>query len=146
MTAGYYNKPEDTAALFSADGWMRSGDTGLIDENGCLRFYGRFKDLIRVGGENVDPAEVELLLQAHPAVAEAAAVGAPDPRLGEVVAVFVRCVPDEAPEEEELMAYCHQRIASYKVPRRVHFLDAFPITATGKIRKSDLRDIVAARG
>ena len=146
VTAGYYNKPKETAALFSADGWMRSGDTGLIDEHGCLRFYGRFKDLIRVGGENVDPAEVELLLQTHPAVAEAAAVGAPDARLGEVVAVFVRCAPDEAPEAEALIAYCQQRIASYKVPRQVRFLDAFPITETGKIRKSDLRDIVAARG
>ena len=119
---------------------------GSIDENGCLRFYGRFKDLIRVGGENVDPSEVELLLQTHPAVAEAAAVGAPDARLGEVVAVFVRCVRDEATEEEALIAYCRQRIASYKVPRQVRFLDAFPITETGKIRKSDLRDIVAAGG
>lgn len=138
VTSGYYNKPGETAALLNDDGWLSSGDTGLLDQDGCLRFYGRFKDLIRVGGENVDPAEVELLLLEHPAVEEVAAVAAPDPRLGEVVAVFLRCGTPK-PSVEDIIESCRQRIASFKVPRQVHFVDVFPITETGKIQKSDLR-------
>ena len=144
VTSGYYKNPRETAALIDHDGWLRSGDTGLLDDDGCLRFYGRFKDLIRVGGENVDPAEVELLLLEHPEVVEAAAVAAPDPRLGEVVAVFLRCT-EKAPVAEEIIQFCRERIASFKVPRQVRFVDVFPITETGKIRKSDLRERVSNR-
>ena len=143
VTSGYYNKPQETAALINEDGWLSSGDTGLLDEHGCLRFYARFKDLIRVGGENVDPSEVELLLLEHPDIDEAAAVGAPDERLGEVVAVFVRCISYTTPSSEAIVEFCRQRIASFKVPRQIHFVDDFPVTETGKIRKSDLRDRVA---
>lgn len=141
VTSGYYKKPRETAALIARDGWLRSGDTGLLDDDGCLRFYGRFTDLIRVGGENVDPAEVELRLLEHPQIVEAAAVAAPDPRLGEVVAVFLRSA-GETPPVEEVIEFCRQRIASFKVPRHVRFVDAFPITETGKIRRSELRDAI----
>ena len=142
VTSGYYNKPRETEALINPDGWLRSGDTGLLDEHGCLRFYGRFTDLIRVGGENVDPAEVELVLLEHPEVEEVAAVGAPDTRLGEVVAVFLRCTTNTPPTVEAIIEFCRQRIASFKVPRQVRYVEVFPITDTGKIRKSDLRQRV----
>lgn len=143
VTSGYYKKPRETSALISVDGWLRSGDSGVLDEHGCLRFVGRFNDLIRVGGENVDPAELELLLLQHPMVEAVAAVGAPDARLGEVVAVFVRCAENTPPTLEAIVDFCRQRIASFKVPRQVYFVDDFPITETGKIKKSALRERVA---
>jgi acyl-CoA synthetase (AMP-forming)/AMP-acid ligase II len=136
---GYYNDPEKTAAAFLPDGWLRTGDHGSMDESGRLAFLGRIRDIVRVGGENVSPAEVEAHLMTHPAVHLAVVVGVPDERLDEVPAAFVELRPGASASEEELIAHCRGRIASFKVPRHVRFVTTWPMSAT-KILKSELKD------
>jgi acyl-CoA synthetase (AMP-forming)/AMP-acid ligase II len=138
---GYWRNPEATKASF-VDGWFRSGDVGRWDRNGYLYIVDRKKDMILTGGENVYPREVEEVLYAHPAVVEAAVVGAPDPKWGEKV-VAVVCVRSEV-SGEELIAFCRERIASYKKPRHVVFIDALPKNASGKVLKRELRARIAA--
>jgi fatty-acyl-CoA synthase len=140
VTRGYYNKPEETAAAFTADGWLRSGDTGKFLESGHLRFLGRSKDMLKVGGENVDPMETEGLLLEHPAIHQVAVVGLPDTRLSEVPVAYVERAPGTQIEADAVIAYCRGKVASFKVPRHVVFIDAFPMTETGKIKKADLRE------
>ena len=141
LMQGYYNKPEETARAIDAEGWLHSGDMGLLRADGCLRFMGRYKDMLKVGGENVDPMEVESFLLEHPGVRDAAVVGYPDERLGEVAVAFVRPEPEHAPTPEELIAHCRGRIAGFKVPRHVLFVEEFPMTGSGKVRKVDLREL-----
>jgi acyl-CoA synthetase (AMP-forming)/AMP-acid ligase II len=138
---GYWRNPEATKASF-VDGWFRSGDVGRWDRDGYLYIVDRKKDMILTGGENVYPREVEEVLYAHPAVVEAAVVGAPDPKWGEKV-VAVVCVRSEV-SGEELIAFCRERIASYKKPRHVVFIDALPKNASGKVLKRELRARIAA--
>jgi fatty-acyl-CoA synthase len=140
VMAGYNDQPEATAAAVDGEGWYHSGDLASMDEDGYLRIEGRIKDMIIRGGENVYPREIEDLLFAHPAVAEAAVVGAPDERWGETVAAFIRAVPGSAPTADELRAYCREHLAAYKCPQRWEFLDAFPLTPSGKIQKFKLRE------
>src|SRR5258705_1683581 len=137
---GYYNKPEATAAAIDADGWMHTGDMGLLRADGHLRFMGRYKDMLKIGGENVDPMEVEAYLMRHPAINLAAVVSYPDSRLSEVGVAFVRCEPGQALVESDVLDYCRGRIASFKVPRHVFVVDEFPMTSSGKIQKVKLRD------
>jgi len=138
---GYHDAPEATAAAIDADGWYHTGDLASIDGRGYLRIEGRIKDMIIRGGENIYPREIEDALFAHPAVAEVAVVGIPDPAWGEVVAAFVRPAPGQpAPTPEELRAYCREHLAPYKTPVHWVFLDAFPMTASGKIQKYKLRE------
>jgi fatty-acyl-CoA synthase len=142
VTPGYYRKPEETAAAIDAEGWFHTGDCGLLRADGCLRFLGRYKDMLKVGGENVDPIEVERVLLEDRRVAQAAVVGAPDPRLAEVPVAFV--VADGAPPHgEELIAACRKRLASFKVPRRIVFVDRLPMTGSGKVQKYLLREEAA---
>ena len=138
---GYWRNPDATKAAFT-DGWFHSGDVGRWDENGYLYIVDRKKDMILTGGENVYPREVEEVLYQHPAVVEAAVVGAPDPKWGEKI-VAVVCLRSDA-SGEELIAFCRERIASYKKPRHVVFIDALPKNASGKILKRELRDRIAA--
>jgi fatty-acyl-CoA synthase len=140
MMQGYYKKPEETARALDADGWFHTGDMALIRPDGYMRFVGRFKDMLKVGGENVDPMEVEGQLLRHPAVRQVAVVGYPDTRLGEVPVAFVLTHPDTAVTAEELIAECRGRIASFKIPRHVFFVDDFPMTSSGKIQKVKLRE------
>jgi acyl-CoA synthetase (AMP-forming)/AMP-acid ligase II len=141
---GYHDAPEATAAAIDAEGWYHTGDLASIDSRGYLRIEGRMKDMIIRGGENIYPREVEEVLFAHPAVAEAAVVGIPDPTWGEVVAAFVRPAPGQpAPTAEELRAHCREHLAPYKTPAHWVFLDAFPMTASGKIQKYKLRESFA---
>jgi fatty-acyl-CoA synthase len=140
LMRGYYNKPDATAAAIDADGWMHTGDMGVLRPDGHLRFIGRYKDMLKIGGENVDPMEVEAYLMAHPAISLAAVVSCPDARLREVGVAFVRCQPGHALTEEEVLAHCRGRIASFKIPRRVVFVDDFPMTSSGKIQKVKLRE------
>lgn len=136
---GYWGRPEETAAALE-EGWLRTGDLGRIDEEGYLWIVGRAKDIIISGGENIDPAEVENCLRGHPAVAEVAAIGAPDAEWGEHVVAVVVPRPGVSPAEAELIEYVRPRLAGYKRPRRVVFVDALPRTAsTGKVRKAVLR-------
>jgi len=139
LMRGYYEKPEATAAAIDAEGWLHTGDMGLLRADGHLRFMGRYKDMLKIGGENVDPMEVEAFLMAHPAVNLAAVVSLPDARLSEVGVAFVRAEPGQVLTEDDMLAHCRGRIASFKIPRRVIFVDDFPMTSSGKIQKVKLR-------
>src|SRR5262249_33813972 len=140
VTEGYYRKPEETARAIDPDGWVHTGDMGLIRSDGHLRFMGRYKDMLKIGGENVDPLEVEAYLMSHPAINAVAVVGLPDARLGEVAVAFVRLERGQNVTEPEVAEYCRGKIASYKIPRRVLFLDEFPMTGSGKVQKVRLRE------
>lgn len=135
---GYYKDTEKTTAVLDADGWYHSGDIGSLDESGHIMFHGRFKDMLKVGGENVAAAEVEAVLATHPAVKLAQVVGIPDERLAEVPAAFVEGDPEGA-SAEDLIAYVRERLASFKVPRHVRFVDEWPMSAS-KVQKFRLRE------
>jgi len=135
---GYYKRPEATAEAIS-DGWFRTGDVGQRDEDGYYFIVDRKKDMIVRGGFNVYPREIEEILYAHPAVAEAAVIGIPDPRVGEEIQAFIVTRPSTTATEAEIIDYCKQRLAAYKYPRHVVFRDALPKGATGKILKRALR-------
>ena len=135
---GYYKNPEATAAAF-ANGWFHTGDLGYADEDGFLYIVDRKKDLVIRGGYNVYPREVEEVLYEHTAVAEAAVIGRPDPKLGEEVVAFVALKPGASAEADELIAFCKERMAAYKYPREVRVVPELPKGATGKILKKELR-------
>jgi fatty-acyl-CoA synthase len=141
---GYYNRPAETAAVFTPDGWFKTGDLGSRSETGYLTFAGRLKDAFRVGGENVDPAEVEAVLTAHPAVGLVAVVGIPDDRMGEVGAAFVELQRGSSVSAEELQTFVRERLAGFKVPRKIIFVDDFPRTASGKIQKFRLSELLSS--
>ncbi|SEG83701.1 Acyl-CoA synthetase (AMP-forming)/AMP-acid ligase II [Thermomonospora echinospora] len=134
---GYLDDPEATAQAIDADGWLHTGDLGSMDERGRLRIVGRKKDMFIVGGFNAYPAEIEGFLMEHPAVVQAAVIGVPDERLGEVGKAFV--VRQGPVSVEELIAWSRTRMAGYKVPRHVEFLEELPLNATGKVMKDRLR-------
>jgi acyl-CoA synthetase (AMP-forming)/AMP-acid ligase II len=136
--------PEATAAAISADGWLRTGDLGTMDERGYCRIAGRVKDMIIRGGENIYPREIEDLLFGHPAVADVAVVGVPDERWGETVAAFVRPAGGAAMEVAELFDFCREHLAAHKTPRTWVVVDGFPTTASGKVQKYLLRDRLVA--
>jgi fatty-acyl-CoA synthase len=136
VTPGYWNDAQATRAAFTADGWLRSGDLARRDRDGFYWVAGRRKEMFISGGENVYPAEVENVLAAHPAVAEAAVVAAPDSRWGEVGRAFLRLAEGSAaPAAAELEAFCRTRLAAYKVPAGFFYVDDFPRTAAGKVQK-----------
>jgi fatty-acyl-CoA synthase len=135
---GYYRDPERTAQALDAEGWFHSGDIGSLDANGHLMFHGRFKDMLKVGGENVAAAEVEAVLAKHPGVRLAQVVGIPDSRLVEVPAAFIERNGGPAATEAELIAFAKTQIASFKVPRHVRFIEEWPMGAS-KIQKFKLR-------
>ena len=139
IMTGYWNKPEQTAEALS-DGWMRSGDVGFMDADGWFYLVDRKKDMISASGFKVWPREVEDVLVAHPAVREAAVVGEPDAYRGETVKAFVSFKPGQSASIEEITAHCRERLASYKVPRRIEVIDELPKTLTGKIQRVLLRD------
>ena len=141
LMLGYYKKPEETAKCFDDDGWFHTGDSAVWLEDGYIRFLGRYKDMLKVGGENVDPMETEGLLLEHPAVHDVAVVGLPDERLSEVPVAFVQRAAGTDLSAEDVIAHCRGTVASFKVPRHVIFLEAFPMTASGKIRKVELREV-----
>ena len=140
LMKGYYKKPKETAESYDADGWFCTGDMAERHADGYIRFLGRFKDMLKVGGENVDPMEVEGLLLEHPAVQQVAVVGLPDRRLSEVPVAFVERKPNAVIEADDILAYCRGKVASFKIPRHAIFIHEFPMTASGKIRKVELRE------
>jgi fatty-acyl-CoA synthase len=135
---GYYGDPEATRAVLR-DGWLRSGDMGLLRDDGYLTFLGRYKDMLKVGGENVAPAEIESFLGEIEQVMEVAVVGVPDTRLHEVAAAFVVLREGTTLTLEHLQAHCRGKIASFKIPRHVFPVDSLPMTPTGKVSKPELR-------
>jgi fatty-acyl-CoA synthase len=141
--AGYWRNPDATAQAF-ADGWLLTGDLAERDEEGYFRIAGRLKDLVISGGENVYPAEIEDVLHAHPGVSEAAVIGVPDQRWGEVCVAFVVRRAGADADEEELLEWCRARLARFKVPRALHFVDALPRSAMNKVLKEELKAAAAS--
>jgi long-chain acyl-CoA synthetase len=140
VMAGYFNRPEETAAALTPDGWLRTGDGGYLDEEGHLFLTDRIKDMVVSGGENVYPVEVEEALAHHPGVADVAVIGVPDDRWGETVKALVIRAPGAAVSAEELIAFARGRLAGYKLPRSVEFVDELPRTPSGKVLKRELRE------
>jgi HIP---CoA ligase len=143
IMAGYLDDPDETAKVLSPEGWLRTGDLGVLDEAGRLRIVGRVKDMFIVGGFNAYPAEIENALLRHPAVLQAAVIGIPDRRLGEVGMAFV-VVSDEV-SGEDIIEWSRDEMANYKVPRVVEIVEALPVNATGKVMKGMLRQEAARR-
>ncbi|MEY3905827.1 MAG: hypothetical protein RIR59_650 [Pseudomonadota bacterium] len=141
MLAGYYNAPEKTAEVIDAEGWFHTGDIGSFDAQGQIMFHGRTKDMLKVGGENVAAAEIEAVLQTHPAVKLAQVTGIPHQRYVEVPAAFVELNDGMAVTEADLIAHCAGKLASFKLPRHVRFVREWPMS-TSKIQKFRLRDIL----
>lgn len=139
VMAGYWNRPEETAAAFTRDGWFRSGDVGYRDAEGFLYICDRLKDMVISGGENIYPAEVESVLYEHPDIAEVAVIGAPDERWGERVVAVVAPKPGKSITLEALQAFADGRLARYKLPRELRLVDALPRNPTGKVLKANLR-------
>jgi acyl-CoA synthetase (AMP-forming)/AMP-acid ligase II len=139
ITPGYLDNPEATAAAFTADGYLLTGDAGWIDENGNLRLTDRIKDMYLVGGFNCYPAEIEHVMRTMPGIAAVAVIGIDDARLGQVGRAFVVRKSGSSLTEEEVIAWCRKEMANYKVPRSVRFLESLPLNATGKVAKLDLR-------
>jgi len=142
---GYWDDPERTAEAIDRDGWMHTGDIGVIDEEGYCNIVGRSKDMIIRGGENIYPREIEEYLFRHPKIADVTVVGLPDDKYGEEVCACVRLRDGEAARDEDIRAFCRDQIAHFKIPRYVCFVDSFPTTVTGKIQKYLIREQMIAR-
>jgi acyl-CoA synthetase (AMP-forming)/AMP-acid ligase II len=136
---GYLDDPAATAEAVDADGWLHTGDVGVMDEAGNVRVTDRLKDMFIVGGFNAYPAEIEALLCRHPAVAQAAVVGVPDERLGEVGVAFVVPAASAGADPQTIRDWAKENMANFKVPRQVHLVEALPLNASGKVLKFELR-------
>jgi fatty-acyl-CoA synthase len=144
---GYDGDAEGTSLVIGEDGWLHTGDLGVMREDGCIHLTGRSRDVIIRGGENIYPREVEEFLYTHPKVDEVQVVGIPNARLGEIVVAWVRLRPGIDASEEEIRDFCQGQIAYYKVPEHIRFVDAFPATLSGKIQKYKMREFeIEARG
>lgn len=141
----YYGKPEETEAVFFKDGWFRTGDMGSMDAEGYLYYHGRYKEIIRVGGENFSPEEMEGILYEHPAVEQVALVGMPDETYGEIPVAVVRTRPGRTLDVEEVRGYLAGKVAGFKIPRRVEEVDDFPMTESGKLQRFRLREQLLER-
>ena len=142
---GYFEEPEETAATIDADGWLHTGDIGVMDERGYVKITDRKKDMFIVGGFNAYPAEIENTLLRNRALAQVAVIGVPDDRLGEVGMAFVVPRPGETVDPDDLIAWAKAEMANYKVPRAVEVVDALPLNASGKVLKYELRARAAQR-
>ena len=138
---GYYKNEEATQKAIDSEGWLHSGDLGVMDENGYFRVTGRIKDMIIRGGENIYPREVENFLYTMPQIQAVEVAGVPSPKYGEQVGAFIKTRPGTELTEEDVMDYCRGKIARYKIPKYVFFVDDFPMTASGKIQKYKLREL-----
>jgi fatty-acyl-CoA synthase len=136
---GYYNMPDKTAETIDADGWLHTGDLATMNEQGYVNIVGRVKDMIIRGGENIYPAEIEAFLMRHTKIAEAQVVGVPDSFMGEEVAAVLRLKPDESATETEIVDYCRNGISRHKVPKYIRFVTSLPLTASGKVKKFELK-------
>ena len=139
---GYYNNPEATAAAIDQDGWLHSGDLAMRLPNGYYKITGRLKDMVIRGGENIYPREIEEFLFTHSAVEQAAVVGVPDAKYGEELCAWIKLKTDQSATEDQIRDFCRAKLAHYKVPRYVRFVDSFPQTVTGKIQKFKIREVM----
>ncbi|HEX9871477.1 MAG TPA: AMP-binding protein [Candidatus Tectomicrobia bacterium] len=138
---GYYKKPEETAKAIDAEGWLHTGDMAIMRADGMVRFLGRYKEILKVGGENVDPVEVEAFLLQHPAVNQVKIVGVPEARLNEVGAACIVLNPGMNVTAADLIEFCRGKLASFKIPRHVLLVKEFPMTSSGKVQKFRLREV-----
>jgi fatty-acyl-CoA synthase len=145
LLTGYYNDPERTAAAF-AGGWFHSGDLATVDEDGYITVVDRKKDMIKTGGENVASREVEEVIYRMPEVSEVAVVGLPDPYWIEAVSAFVVVKPGQSADEASILAHARQHLASFKVPKRITFVDSLPKNPSGKVLKRELRKAFEGSG
>jgi fatty-acyl-CoA synthase len=144
---GYDGEPEATKRAIDANGWLHTGDLAVMRPDGYFRITGRAKDMIIRGGENIYPREIEEFLHTHPKIADVQVVGVPDRRLGEVVAAWIRLKPGESGEAEDIRGFCRDRLAYFKVPQYIRFVDAFPMTLSGKVQKYKIRQFeIETRG
>jgi fatty-acyl-CoA synthase len=137
---GYWDDTEKTAEAIDADGWMHTGDLGTIDAEGYANIVGRIKDMVIRGGENIYPREIEEFLYRHPKVQDVSVVGLPDERYGEELCAWIVLKPGESANAEDIKMFCDNQIARYKVPRYIRFVEAFPMTVTGKVQKFLIRE------
>jgi acyl-CoA synthetase (AMP-forming)/AMP-acid ligase II len=137
---GFVDDPAATAEAIDAEGWLHTGDVGVLDERGNLRITDRKKDMFIIGGFNAYPAEIENMVSAHPAVSQVSIVGVPDERMGEVGYAFIVLRPGQTVDAEALLAWSRERMANFKVPRYVQVVDALPLNASGKVLKYELRE------
>jgi fatty-acyl-CoA synthase len=137
---GYYNMPDKSAETIDAEGWLHTGDLATMNAEGYVNIVGRVKDMIIRGGENIYPAEIEEFLMRHPKIAEAQVVGLPDSFMGEEVAAVLRLKPDGCASEDEIREYCRDGISRHKVPKYFRFVTVFPLTASGKVKKFELKE------
>jgi fatty-acyl-CoA synthase len=144
VMAGYWADPEATRAVLDSHGWMHTGDLATMDADGYVNVVGRLKDIVIRGGENIAPREVEEFLQSHPAVGEAQVIGVPSERYGEEVMAWVRLKAGATASADELIAHCRRGLAAFKVPKFWKFVDAFPLTVTGKVQKRVMREAAVA--
>jgi len=144
---GYDAEPEATALAVDPDGWLHTGDLGVMHDDGCIHLTGRSRDIIIRGGENIYPREIEEFLYTHPKISEVQVVGIPNERLGEIVIAWVRLAPNQTATEEEIRAFCREQIAYFKIPEHIRFVTDFPATLSGKIQKYKMREFeIEARG
>jgi fatty-acyl-CoA synthase len=137
---GYWGDDEKTREAVDADGWMHTGDLATMDAEGYVNIVGRIKDMVIRGGENVYPREIEEFLYRHPAVSDVQVIGVPDPKYGEELCAWVILKTGQKASSDDIRAFCQGQIAHYKVPRYIRFVDAFPMTITGKIQKFVMRE------
>ncbi len=141
---GYDGEPEATSLAIDAEGWLHTGDLAVMRDDGYFRITGRARDMIIRGGENIYPREVEEFLYTHPKIADVQIVGLPDERLGETVLAWIRLKPGETAAEDEIRDYCRARLAHYKIPQHIRFVDSFPMTLSGKVQKYKIRELEQA--
>jgi fatty-acyl-CoA synthase len=137
---GYWNDPERTAEAIDAQRWMHTGDLATMDDDGYVRVVGRIKDMIIRGGENLYPREIEEFLYTHPAVADVQVIGVPDERYGEELMAWIVLREGTEVSDEDIREFCRGQIAHFKIPRYIKFVDAFPMTVTGKVQKFKMRE------
>jgi fatty-acyl-CoA synthase len=140
---GYWNDLEKTAEAIDAAGWIRSGDIATLDAEGYCNIVGRLKDMLIRGGENIFPREIEEFLYTHPKIEEVQVIGVPDPKYGEEVCAWIKLHDGESLSAEEVRKFCKGHIAHFKIPRYIKFVDAFPMTVTGKVQKYVMRERMA---
>jgi len=138
---GYYKNPEATANAIDAEGWLHSGDLGVMDEAGYFRVTGRIKDMIIRGGENIYPREIENFLYTMPQIQAIEVAGVPSHKYGEEVGAFIKKRPGTELNEEDVIDFCRGKISRYKIPKYIFFVDDYPMTASGKIQKYKLREL-----
>jgi fatty-acyl-CoA synthase len=144
---GYDGEPEATARAVDGEGWLHTGDVALMRPDGYFKITGRAKDMIIRGGENISPREIEEFLHTHPGVSDVQVIGIPDERLGEIVVAWVRLRPGARADEDEIRAYCGEKLAYFKIPQFVRFVDAYPTTLSGKVQKFKMREFeIESRG